>query len=957
MTKTNKTRSALFTSIISLLLCVSMLVGTTFAWFTDSVVSGNNVIAAGNLDIELYNGNHKVTESTNLFDGIKWEPGVVDYENFTIKNEGDLALVYDFAINWGDYNQMTEGGYNLTQILKVAMVDSHVTGDRASAIAAGEKAGWKALDSWSFSGEMTTKDETKDFALIIYWEPSDNDNNWNVQNGKTTSDGKPLYVNLGINLQATQKMHESDSFGPDYDSLANPWDGSTGEVPAEEDGVITITTAQELAAFAASVNSGATYKNKTVVLGADINLANKAWTPIGACNTPAYFQGTFDGQNHTIYNLNVDKSTDSYNLSSAGLFGWVDAAGATIKNVNLENATVKGSHWVGAVAGYFTGRIDNCSVVNSTIMGFNVNDEANGDKVGGIVGYLNEQSYINNNSVSNTEIAGNRDIGGIAGSVAKSTYEMKNNKVENVTISYATDKDYGSAGAIVSGRTGYTPNETNIATNVTFVKSVVVSTADELAAAVKSTNKDIVITLANDIAVPMSSLGSQTSGSGEYKLFGENTETVIVDLNTHKLTLTTSYMTAIGAKNANATVTIKNGSMNGTGNSSTTWNINDLIFANCNYVFENVVFDKEVAMENDGKSVTMKNVTINGTGDYYALWISSRGQKVEIDGLTVKTPGRGIKIDEEYVSAPAKVTLKLSNSEFNTVKKAAIMVKSAAGADIALNNVDIDNVVDATNAVWVDEDAEAYENLVTVTGGTKICESEVITSASALNAALKDGQTNLLLAAGTYDVAEGKSKTVTITGLSKKAVITIANEGELGMDYGFDGATVTFNGVTIDTTKNGGTYPGFARMAATFNNCTINGTFNLSSGEKTFNNCEFNVSGDAYNVWTWGVKKVTFDGCTFNCDGKSVLVYNQACDVIVTDCVFNDNGNDTVTGKSALETGVDGVGPVYNITITNSKFNGFAENDKCVGYENIVGNKNSMTKDYLNIVVDEVDVY
>ncbi|MBO5953164.1 MAG: hypothetical protein J6Q53_03470 [Oscillospiraceae bacterium] len=64
MKRKNTTRSALFTSIMSLLLCVSMLLGTTYAWFTDSVVSGNNVIAAGNLDIELYNDGNKVNQST-----------------------------------------------------------------------------------------------------------------------------------------------------------------------------------------------------------------------------------------------------------------------------------------------------------------------------------------------------------------------------------------------------------------------------------------------------------------------------------------------------------------------------------------------------------------------------------------------------------------------------------------------------------------------------------------------------------------------------------------------------------------------------------------------------------------------------------------------------------------------------------------------------------------------------
>ena len=53
MTNRKSTRRALTLSVISLLLCVAMLVGTTYAWFTDSVTSSNNIIKSGNLDIEL----------------------------------------------------------------------------------------------------------------------------------------------------------------------------------------------------------------------------------------------------------------------------------------------------------------------------------------------------------------------------------------------------------------------------------------------------------------------------------------------------------------------------------------------------------------------------------------------------------------------------------------------------------------------------------------------------------------------------------------------------------------------------------------------------------------------------------------------------------------------------------------------------------------------------------------
>ncbi len=245
-----------------------------------------------------------------------------------------------------------------------------------------------------------------------------------------------------------------------------------------------------------------------------------------------------------------------------------------------------------------------------------------------------------------------------------------------------------------------------------------------MAAILTSDDDDIQVALANDIDLPITSLGSQTAGSGEYKLGTENTKAITIDLNGHKLNITTTYWSAIGAVNSDATVTIKNGSMTSTGNSAKTWNAWDLRFSNCNWNFENVDFEKAVALDNAGKTTTMKNVTINeNAGDYYALWITAEGQTVNVDGLTVNCAGRGIKIDEQYVDAPSKVTLNVSNSSFNTVKKAAIMVKSAAGADITLSNVDISGVTaDSTNAVWNDADAAGSYDLVTVTGGTKVQE-------------------------------------------------------------------------------------------------------------------------------------------------------------------------------------------------------------------------------------------
>ena len=257
-------------------------------------------------------------------------------------------------------------------------------------------------------------------------------------------------------------------------------------------------------------------------------------------------------------------------------------------------------------------------------------------------------------------------------------------------------------------------------------KAVSVADAETFAAAMKSDAKNIAIVLTSDIDCPISSLGQQTGGSGEYKLAGESTETIIIDLNGHKLNITTSYWSVLGAKNDNAIFTIKNGTMTSS-QASGTWNSYDLCFANCNYNFENVVFEKAIALEAGNKSYNLKNVSITETHDYYAIWVSAKGQNITIDGLNIESAGRAVKIDEQYVSdaSKAQVTMSVSNATFKSEKKAAIVVKSTEGAVINWGaGNDITNVgADSTNAVWVDSGAAAYADKVIVNGASCIVEA------------------------------------------------------------------------------------------------------------------------------------------------------------------------------------------------------------------------------------------
>ena len=235
MTRKNLTRNALFTSIISLLLCVSMLVGTTFAWFTDSVTSGVNTIASGNLDVELYHGKDanpvdKVKSDTLLFTDVGgnvidlWEPGVVAFTNLKVANEGTLALKYQLSINSTEMNTVKDTELTLADALKVAVVEGGVSGTREQVIGAVADNAWTKLESFTLPGVLEADKKSETYGIVIYWQPGDNavDNQFNMNNGKTTSNGEPLTITLGVNLFATQEMYEDDSFGPDYDGLV--WD-------------------------------------------------------------------------------------------------------------------------------------------------------------------------------------------------------------------------------------------------------------------------------------------------------------------------------------------------------------------------------------------------------------------------------------------------------------------------------------------------------------------------------------------------------------------------------------------------------------------------------------------------------------------------------------------------------------------------------------------------------------
>lgn len=219
--KNKSTKHALLASVLSIVMCFAMLIGSTFAWFTDEVKSGMNKIVAGNLDVELEYSLDGTTwtavdETTNMFkEDALWEPGYTEVVYLRVSNVGSLALKYQFGINVADKvigKTADDKDIDLSDFIEFGVVEAEaVFADRAAARAAVN--GNTALISAGYSsaeGHLIAGEKSNILALVVYMpETVDNAANY-------AGDNQPS-IDLGINLVATQDAVENDSFGDDYD--------------------------------------------------------------------------------------------------------------------------------------------------------------------------------------------------------------------------------------------------------------------------------------------------------------------------------------------------------------------------------------------------------------------------------------------------------------------------------------------------------------------------------------------------------------------------------------------------------------------------------------------------------------------------------------------------------------------------------------------------------------------
>ena len=226
MFNSKSTKRALVSSTIALIVCISMLIGSTYAWFTDSVSSSNNIIKSGNLDVEfkystdLTNWNN-VTETTNIFKtDTLWEPGHTEVVYLSIENVGSLDLKYQLGINIvSETGSINKDGnpFKLSQFIDFGVKDPAPAtkyATAADAILAVKDSAKKISAGFTKANELQADSNAEIVALVVYM-PTTVTNEANYKTGEAIPQ-----IKLGLNLVASQLASESDSFGSNYDALA-----------------------------------------------------------------------------------------------------------------------------------------------------------------------------------------------------------------------------------------------------------------------------------------------------------------------------------------------------------------------------------------------------------------------------------------------------------------------------------------------------------------------------------------------------------------------------------------------------------------------------------------------------------------------------------------------------------------------------------------------------------------
>ena len=428
MNNKRATKRALLTSVMALVMCVVMLVGTTFAWFTDTASTGVNKIQAGNLDIELLHTTDdgkvkELTEKDTLqwktedTGDVFWEPNCTyNLEEFQIKNAGNLAVKYKVVLKASNVTE--KGGKSLLDVIEwTVKVNGVPVKENVLLADLGADKGTIIIN-----GEKLTAEEGTNIANVTVT---------GHMKAEAGNDYQGMEINgFGITVYAAQVNHESDSFGTSYDVTA-PYDSSAPKTPL----VVSVGTKEELEAALTSFAAAGAGDN-VINLTQDFAIKDgETWTSASINGYQGAGVITINGNGHTITGLNAP-------LLAGGFAG---ESGVIINDLTLDKVNIKdenNSLGVGAFIGCIDSmpkiELNHCKLTNSIIT------STGGARVGGLIGWtagynnpnngpVNTYITIKNCSVEDCKIKADGSVGAIIGHAGNNpaTYHT----IEDCTVS------------------------------------------------------------------------------------------------------------------------------------------------------------------------------------------------------------------------------------------------------------------------------------------------------------------------------------------------------------------------------------------------------------------------------------------------------------------------------------------------------------------------------------------
>ena len=666
MNNKRATKRALLTSVMALVMCVVMLVGTTFAWFTDTASTGVNKIQAGNLDVDIIGEDGKSLDGMTLSfknvndkTDILWEPGATFFtQGFQIVNKGNLALKYKVVVSG------TTGDAKLLEAIDFAVVTDDTKKD-AEAVSFAEEG--KLLNKGDTAPESAVTDTG---AKAYYYLRGHMKEEAGNEYKNLTMDG------ISITVYATQYTHENDSFGPDYDKNATyyPVLNAAGMKDALVNGgnIKVDANVDPSEALVATKDTTIDMNGKTIANINDVWEKNpKSWSLISAresADLTITGNGTFAAKENDCYAVDVQ-----------------DGATVTIEN------------------GTFIGNIHAVYVLKGTayIKG----------------GFYSVQQKYPDAAKADEFVLNCLDE------------NYKDNKSANIIVTGGTFVNFNPADCWAEGaRTNFVApgysviSETKANGDVwyTVVKGtgVVPSTQESLNDGIKdSTNKDVTVVMPANSSLTLDNGIANSSGSDnkarDITFVGDGTQTV--DVITNAVNAEggqLNYQRGSTFTFENMTIQAGEGSFDGVV-------CDELTYKNCTIKGKLTLYGK----------ATFINCTFENTmANQYSIWTWG-GTDVTFEGCTFNTNGKAILLYGQ-ATASNPTNLVVNNCIFNdrnngTAGKAAIEIGNDYNATytLTINDITVNGFADGKNTnskLWANKNSMDAAHLTVTIDGTKV---------------------------------------------------------------------------------------------------------------------------------------------------------------------------------------------------------------------------------------------